>query len=84
MRLTYVQDPSHGWIAADLTLLIRLGLTGNLSPYSYREGSIVWLEEDCDAPMFITALRNAGISYEIADVHVQHTHIRDLPRWTGQ
>ena len=82
MRLTYVQDPSHGWLRAELAHVLQLQVP--ISNYSYREGSIVWLEEDCDAPAYCSALSKAGIPYEIADVHVEHTHIRDLPRWTGQ
>jgi len=71
ITLDYVQDPGHGWIAADVALLDSLGLTDRISGYSYRDGALVWLEEDCDAPLYLRALSGAGIAYRIIETHTR-------------
>lgn len=83
LTLDYVQDPGHGWIAADIQRLQSLGLTDKVSSYSYRDGDVVWLEEDCDAPLFVGALTRAGIPYTIVETHTRgDAFIRRLPRFS--
>ena len=49
-------DPGHGWLAVRLTDLEDVGLTTeSFSNYSYRKGKTVYLEEDCDADIFVRA-----------------------------
>ena len=83
LTLDYVQDPGHGWIAADIQRLNALGIADKVSSYSYRDGDVVWLEEDCDAPLFVGALRRAGIPYTIKETHTRgDAFIRRLPRFS--
>ncbi len=83
ITLDYVQDPGHGWIAADLQGLRALGIADKVSRYSYCDGDLVWLEEDCDAPLFINALRKAGIDFNIIETHTRgDAFIRHLPRFS--
>lgn len=51
----YIQDPSHGWIKAPINLLAELEILGSISTYSYVRGAYVYLEEDCDAAVFMNA-----------------------------
>ena len=82
LTLDYIQDPGHGWIAADLPTLHRLGIAGTISRYSYRDGDLCWLEEDCDAPRFLRALSVAGVAYTIRETHTRgDAWIRRLPRF---
>ena len=82
LTLDYVQDPGHGWIAADLPMLSRLGLVSQVSPYSYRDNDLIWLEEDSDAPRYLRALSAAGIPYTIRETHTPgDAWIRRLPRF---
>lgn len=72
LTLDYVQDPGHGWLAADRQHLRIFRLLDKISRYSYQDGpDLVWLEEDCDAPLYVRALADAGIRYEIRDVHTR-------------
>jgi len=48
-------DPSHGWLAVKKTLVRELGIVDQISAYSYMQGQSVYLEEDCDAGIFINA-----------------------------
>lgn len=79
LTIDYMQDPGHGWIAADITQLRNLGIADKVSPYSYRDGDLCWLEEDCDAGLFIDALKKAGIAYRIVETHTSRdSFIRSL------
>lgn len=83
LTLDYLQDPGHGWIAADIERLRALGIAEKISHYSYRDGDLVWLEEDCDAPLFVGALRSAGIAYTIKETHTRgDAFVRSLPRFS--
>ena len=82
LTLDYVQDPGHGWIAADRQMLAFLGLLEATSTYSYQDQDLIWLEEDCDGPRFLSALSRVGIDYQLVDTHTQgDAWIRNLPRY---
>lgn len=84
LTIDYVQDPAHGWISADIHQLRSFGLTDKVSQYSYRDGDLVWLEEDCDAPLFVRALEKAGIPFKVVETHTRgDAFIRRLPRFTA-
>lgn len=83
LTLDYVQDPGHGWISADIHQIQSLGLAEKISRYSYRDGDLAWLEEDCDGPIFIRALEKAGIPFRVVETHTRgDAFIRRLPQFT--
>ena len=51
---TFYSDAGHGWLAVRVADIEEIGLTvQEFSPYSYCKGSTMYLEEDCDAGVFI-------------------------------
>lgn len=50
-------DPGHGWVAVKVKLLRELQILANISSYSYLRGQTAYLEEDCDAQVFVNAYR---------------------------
>ena len=53
---TFHTDEGHGWLEVPVQDVLALGLTpGMFSPYSYREGATLFLEEDADATLFCMA-----------------------------
>ena len=54
---TYYTDPGHGWVKVPLKLLASLGIAGKMSRYSYMRNGFGYLEEDCDASIFMNAFR---------------------------
>ena len=50
---TFHTDPGHGWLQVKAEDLEHLGISEKVSGYSYRRGDDVYLEEDCDAGLFI-------------------------------
>ena len=54
----YYMDPGHGWIAVEQNDLVALGIAEKITAYSYRKGVIAYLEEDCDAAIFVRAFED--------------------------
>jgi hypothetical protein len=54
----YHTDPGHGWIEVPVADLQELGLKlADFTRYSYMKHDRVYLEEDCDAAVFVNAYR---------------------------
>ena len=66
---TFHCDPGHGWLAVPLAEIRKLGIADKISSYSYMSGGMAYLEEDCDAPVFIKA---AGLTRD--DIREVHTN----------
>ncbi len=77
---TFHQDPGHGWITVPLEEVARLGIKP--SRYSYKDKTNAYLEEDCDAGLFIEAKKAAGEPYTFQEKHTNNdSFIRNLPRF---
>jgi hypothetical protein len=55
-------DAGHGWLAVKRQELIDLGIADKVTGYSYQRGGTVYLEEDCDAGLFIAARKARGLA----------------------
>lgn len=75
MNYKYFQDPSHGWIEVPVAELRRLKIDDKISPYSYRNGHFVYLEEDCDASLWAQAKSLADEQYELDDLWTNNDSI---------
>ena len=92
MHLRYIQDEMHGWIGFPEILLGAYDVKP--SSFSYHDPTgvwvdgagreyrgMVWLEEDCDAPRLLAALRRANIPFTVKEEHHRgDSPIRLLPR----
>ena len=84
---TYIfhSDPGHGWLQVPVKDIRDLGIMTDISRYSYQKGDVAYLEEDCDAPLFLEALRNRGITVKILErvCRDRSAPIRNYPRFVG-
>lgn len=87
-NLIFFTDPGHGWLQVPTAELVRLGIVDKISTCSYisREGTLAYLEEDCDYGVYFKA---AGLTHETAErIPTQHTNydsfIRRLPMFDKQ
>ena len=80
MRFTFYFDAGHGWLAVSETQAAMVGLTaGDFTAYSYREGDMLYLEEDCDALTFVRAWEaEHGTILTHAIDHGNWSPIRDM------
>ena len=52
---TFHIDPGHAWLEVPYEEIVLFGLEDKISSYSRQTFDTCFLEEDCDAPLFITA-----------------------------
>ena len=69
-------DPGHAWLAVKRSELIALNILGQISSCSYQKGDTVYLEEDCDAAVFIDAKTKRGEPIPIKESFQENTPIR--------
>ena len=54
----FYSDPGHGWLAVSFKNFFAVGAKlEDVSNFSYARGKTLYLEEDCDAGVFIKAFR---------------------------
>ena len=76
MTFHFYADPGHGWLKVKTALLNKLGIEQEVSSYSYVRGEYVYLEEDCDASIFIDALKTSGVEPK----YVEHVNLTKQSR----
>ena len=54
-KFVFHSDPGHGWLQVPKKLIRELGIGKEISSYSYQDEDFLYLEEDCDAVLFIEA-----------------------------
>ena len=67
MKLYFYSDPGHGWLSVSRKTLAKYVDLKEVSTYSYQRNDRVFLEEDRDASLFISALRKAGKTIEFVE-----------------
>lgn len=76
LSLTFYNDAAHGWLRVERTKLVELGIADKVSRCSYMYGKWAYLEEDCDAPLFIEACEAAGITIKHTSKYSEYAAIR--------
>ena len=62
-------DAGHAWLAVPIHHLEELNIENKISTFSYMKDGIAYLEEDCDAPLFLSAYKSTyGESAEFLEV----------------
>ncbi len=81
-NFTFHIDPSHGWLEVHVTDLLKANLApSDFSAYSYQQGDVVYLEEDCDAAIFIRSYEAHVGPLNVVEKFSHFSHwIRSLPR----
>jgi len=76
---TFHTDCGHGWLEVPKAIVESLRI--KVSRYSYQKGDKLYLEEDCDAPRLIEALKAANVKYNTVSKHFEGNHpIRNYNR----
>ena len=80
-KLLFIADPGHGWLKVNFRDLVALGIAGQVSHYSYLNNGYAYLEEDCDAGLFVRAAKAAGWEIKYDDEYQDPTPIRNYPSY---
>ena len=73
MELFFISDPGHGWLRVPMKLLEDWNIDILISEYSYRTKEFAFLEEDCDAEIFIKEAKSRKFKHII-----HYTTIKDF------
>ena len=72
-------DPGHAWLQVEIEDLKKLNIDKDISNYSYINGPRAYLEEDCDALIYVKALEKNKISYSFDEIsYNEDCFIRNL------
>lgn len=79
---TFHTDPGHGWLEVPIPTLIKVGLApSDFSSYSFQQGHTVYLEEDCDATVFLSTYERVIGPFTLQEKHSDYdSWVRRLPR----
>ena len=86
MRKTFefYSDPGHGWLKVDKRDILALSIQEKITPFSYKNGRSVYLEEDSDMGCFLSAYKNAYGFEPTINSHSTNrsSRIRKYPSYT--
>ena len=76
------QDGGHAWLKVSKDLFNRTNLTvKHISSFSYQDNNNYYLEQDCDATMYLNNLKEQGIKYSFINIDDgDYSDIRKLNR----
>lgn len=79
VKRKFHSDPGHGWLEVKYRELKDLGIEDKISSYSYIKGDAVYLEEDCDASVYLNAMKAKGNEVEFIELNEpkDYSKIRD-------
>jgi len=84
MKIKFYTDDGHGWGAVKRSLLVEYGILNKITWYSYQRGDTVYLEEDCDLPIFCDKIKGRGMTYTFEHKHTDGRHpIRNYERFSA-
>jgi N-acetyl-anhydromuramyl-L-alanine amidase AmpD len=69
IKIKVFADPGHAWARFPKQRLVKLGIADKISAYSYQRGDNVFLEEDCDLSVLISALKFQGYDIKFDENH---------------
>ena len=82
LKLKFHSDAGHGWLAVKRELIKDLGIADKITSYSYERGQSVYLEEDCDAFLFLETAKAKGLQFVIENCKPQnYSKIRNYPSY---
>ena len=79
-KYNFIADPGHGWLEVTIEEIRELGIAKDISGFSYRTKTHVYLEEDCDASVFLKAKKE---EIETEYVYQEVTPIRNYAAYSS-
>lgn len=80
-KLTFHTDPGHGWLEVSRSDLAELGIAASVTPYSYQDAGRVYLEEDCDASLYLEAAKAAGWRVTMVEKYADPSPVRNFQQY---
>lgn len=80
---TFHTDPGHGWLEVSKQDLNEFYLTDKISSFSYisDDKNTIYLEEDCDASLFISEYRKKYGDIKYTEEYSEDSFVRELEHY---
>lgn len=83
-KFKFYEDPGHAWLEVPIKLIKRFCISKEISSCSYINGTMVYLEEDCDAPIFMKMYEEVyGKPPSYTEQYQEYTPIRTYKYYNG-
>lgn len=78
----YVVDPGHSWLKVPVAELERLGISDQISSYSYLKNGMSYLEEDRDMQLFLNTRQERNEPVKLIEFNrTRMSPIRNYPAY---
>lgn len=83
VKIKVYSDPGHAWGAVKRKVLDQLGITNNITEYSFQKGGTVYLEEDVDLGKLLDRGGVLGYEFTVVEKNLPHRYspIRSYERY---
>jgi hypothetical protein len=71
--LDYYVTPDHGYFKASVKEVLKLGILDLISELSFIKAGFIYLEEDHDAALYISALTDVGQKVELNTIYLDNS-----------
>lgn len=79
MKWTKYTTPSHGYLQIPIEEIQRFGLENQISAFSYTKNEYMYLEEDRDVRVFLSARAKVGeTDYHYVDINITEEKFCEL------
>ena len=86
-KYQWYTDPGHAWLRVSTAVCKQLGILDRVSRFSYqsKKGDYLYLEEDCDAGLFLQAVKDRQLPCHMLPTKYQtESRVRHLDRYQVQ
>ena len=85
IKLLSYSDAGHGWLRVPHKMLAKLGISAQITPFSYMRTEYAYLEEDQDMTTFMLAMERAGKKVEFVHRNTdRQSRIRNYASYVDQ
>ncbi len=81
--LHWYTDSGHAWLRVSKEEIKKSMIADRISDYSYQSDNYVYLEEDCDAGLYLDYLGENNVLYRTIEHYTENSNIRNLHRFKG-
>jgi len=80
----FISDPGHGWLVVNIDIINKLKIYDEISPWSFISKGKAFLEEDCDAGVFMKKAKELGCRINLGPEKQVGCFNRNLPKFNSE
>lgn len=73
----FIDTPGHGYLEVSFAEIQKYGVADKISGCSFVGWDKCYLEEDCDAPLFLNAVKESGVEVNLKRTYVENPRFKE-------